>query len=185
MNEYEYKATGLIAGYFEENSIPYRICQREELEEVVVEFNVEAGPSVQIHYVIGDNDNDLSVLLKLINAVPSDKRIQMLEACNDLNRKKNHVCFFLDDHNDVVISYDFLMAMADESLGEAAHEMLLRIKILLDDNYSKLMKALYQPEQDVKVRFDGSLIKLLSGFDNQNEDNNDNKERPESDENAG
>lgn len=183
MNEYEYKTTNLIADYFDENCVPYRVCKRGEIEEVVVEFRVESGPSMQIHYVNGDDDNDLAVLLKLINKVPSDKRIQMLEACNTLNKKKNHVCFFLNDDNDILISYDFLLSMTDESIGAAAHEILLRAKFVLDDHYRELMKALYQPKSEVDVKFDNAFMKLLSGINFQKENNKDNNALHDNDEN--
>lgn len=182
MNEYDYKTTNLIADYFDEYNIPYRVCKKDDIEEIVTGFSVDSGPSLLMHYVNSDDDNDLTVLLKLINGAPLSKRVQLLEACNNLNKKRYHVCFFLNDNNDVMISYDFLQSMTDDCIGEASLEILRITKAVLDDNYSDLMKAIYLPDSEVNVKLDEAFMKLLSGFSLQGGKINDNNDHSDKDE---
>ena len=174
MNDYEYKTTTLIADFFDENSIPYRVRKTNEVEEVISGFSVESGPNLSIHYINNDNNNDITVLMVLINDVPTSKRNQILEVCNQMNRQCHHACYFITDHNDVMFSYDFLQSITDECIGDAALEILLRTKAALDDNYAELMRVLYRPDSEINVKFDDAFRKLLSDISSLNNRENDN-----------
>ena len=181
MTDYEYNTTRLITDFFDEKSIPYRVHKTHELEEVISGFNVESGPSLAMHYINTDNENDLTVLMLLINDVPSNKRNQILEACNRMNRQCHHVCFFVTDNNDVMFSYDFLQSMPDECIGDAALELLLRTKAALDDNYAELMRVLYMPDSEPNIKIDDAFRKLLSDISSSKDRKNNNSKHSDQD----
>ncbi len=168
MLDYDYKTTKLIAEFFEDKGIPYRVSRTENIEEVTSGFSVESGPNILVHYVNADDDNDLTVLISIVNDVPSDRRIPILEACNELNRDCHHVCFFLSKNNDIMFSYDFFYSMTDECIGEAALEILVRTKHVLDENYSVLMRALYVDDTNINIRIDDTFRKMLSEISSSN-----------------
>lgn len=177
----EYKTTRLITEFFDENDIPYHIFRKNDIEEVVSGFSVKAGPNLSMHFLNANDDNDLTALMIIISDVPSDKRSQILEVCNTLNKDCHHVCFFINDSNDVMFSYDFLQSMTDDCVGEAALELLLRTKHALDDNYSTLMRAVFLSESESSTIIEDALRQFLYDISFSKRNANDNSACPEQD----
>lgn len=59
--------------------------------------------------------------------------------------------FYLDTDGDINVEYDFPVHSPDNSIGEMAFEIFVRMMQILDSEYSIFMKALYTEEElDIK-----------------------------------
>lgn len=84
--------------------------------------------------------------LGIVGGVPKEKRLRVLEACNEINCKRRFLKFVLDRDGDVNVEYDFLMRADDGCIGEMACEVFAITMHLIDKDYPLLMKAIYTDE---------------------------------------
>ena len=142
-NECIYAASRRIVEVLDRVGIKPRVFNTETVEEVVVGFPIEGGPSVALKFVSFSQDFDVHCRLDgLVRKIPEEKRLPILEACNMLNEDYRFLKFGLDSDGDVYVSYDFLKA-SYTCTGEMAFELVRRTFSILDDAYPVLMRALY------------------------------------------
>ena len=143
-NKYEFKATRLIAETFEDHGIKFGVESHGGVEMLLAGFPIECGPNVLVSFASHDDDNDVSIrLFSLLSGIPDEKRLDVMTACNELNRKARYIKCYIDSDGDVNIEYDIPVRCPDEAIGEVALEMLLRLKKILDGEYGHFMRALY------------------------------------------
>jgi len=143
----KYHATQLIVKAFQEKKIRFRVEQLGRQEEIQAGFQVDCGPFVTVRFISLDDDNDVAVrALGIVGGVPKEKRLRLLEACNEINCKRRFLKFVLDRDGDVNVEYDFLMRADDGCIGEMACEVFAITMHLIDKDYPLLMKAIYTDE---------------------------------------
>lgn len=143
----KYHATQLIVKAFQEKKIRFRVEQLGRQEEIQAGFQVDCGPFVTVRFISLDDDNDVAIrALGIVGGVPKEKRLRVLEACNEINCKRRFLKFVLDRDGDVNVEYDFLMRADDGCIGEMACEVFAITMHLIDKDYPLLMKAIYTDE---------------------------------------
>ena len=148
MNEYEWKATNLIAQTFEKYGAKFDVVNSDGVEQLLAGFSVDCGPNVMMRFINQDDDNDVAArIYGLVSNIPQEKRLRVMEACNILNRKVRFIKFYLDTDGDINVEYDFPMHSTDDGIGEMAFEIFIRVMHVLDDQYEIFMKALYTEEE--------------------------------------
>ena len=147
MNEYEWKATNLMAQTFEKHGAKFEVVNSDGVEQLLAGFSVDCGPKVMMRFISQDNDNDVAArIYGLVSNIPQEKRLRVMEACNILNCKIRFIKFYLDEDGDINVEYDFPMHSPDDGIGEMAFEIFIRMMRILDDQYEIFMKALYTEE---------------------------------------
>ena len=144
MNKYKYKATNLIAERFESDDIEYSVSSVRRQEDLDVLFPVDGGGMARISFISRDDDNDISVrIFGIVSNIPAGKIERMQKYCNKLNQEYRFVCFYIDEDHDLNLRYDFLRASSDESIGNMARELFIRLMYILDDKFEEIMETLY------------------------------------------
>lgn len=146
--DYMFNATSLIAAAFDNDNIRFRVTGHDDSQEdVEAGFAIDNGPFVLIKFMSNDNNNDVAVrLFGLINSVKKDRRMRVVEACNELNSTYRFVRFTVDHDNDVNMEYDFPLASTDDAIGPMCVEIFRRMMAILERAYPFLMKALHTEE---------------------------------------
>lgn len=106
--------------------------------DVLVEFPYK-GKATKLIFG-GEDGKYLSLYLNFEN-VPEDKYVDVLIACNELNKQYKWATFYLDDDRDLIIHDDAILS--EESAAEEAFELLVRIIHIGDDVKPVIMKAIY------------------------------------------
>ena len=141
----------LLAEAFDAHGLTYRVYETEQYQEIHVPFGIRNGPSVNVRYISVHRGNDTLVrIMNLINQVPEEKRIRVLEACNVLNNKFRFLKFNMDSENNVHVEYDFPISTGDDCIGEMASELFIRTMQILNDGYVLLAGALYSADDTGK-----------------------------------
>lgn len=149
-----YPAIKLLTEAFDAYGIKYFITENVQGQEVHVLFGIKNGPLVDVRYIsLNRTGGDITVRINnLVNAVPHEKRIKVLETINILNNKYRFLRFYMDPDNNVHVQYDFLANTANNCLGEMAFEIFVRTMQILNAGYMMIAKELYaaddqQPEK--------------------------------------
>lgn len=111
---------------------------RELGDESLVTFPYHGRNTI---VVFGGDNGDHAQLITTVEAVPDEKYVDAVLACNQLNCTYRYVKFAVDKDNDVVVRAD---AILDESsAGEEAFELLVRNCQIIDEARPVIMKAIY------------------------------------------
>lgn len=167
MNNYEFKATKLIADAFEKHGVKFDCVSNHESEQLLAGFPVDCGPNVIMRFISRDNDNDVAVrIFGLISNIPTEKRNHIMEACNELNQKMRFIKFYLGTEGSINIEYDFPVSSPDDGIGEMAFEIFVRTMHILDSEYKIFIKALYKDEELCAQEYSipAALIQKLQEF---------------------
>ncbi len=160
-----YNATNLISETFDQRGVKYRIIELEGASDIEAAFKVSGGPIVAVRFISNSERNDVAVrVFGLINEITAEKRVVMLEVCNQLMKEIRFCKFCLDDKNDLNLEYDFPVNLSDESVGECCFEMFARIMNILDQKYRVLAEALYAGKAENKMRDLYEALKVLKGM---------------------
>ena len=144
-----YPAIKLLTEAFDAHGIKYFITENVQGQEIHVLFGIKNGPLADVRYVSFNRAGDITVRINnLVNAVPHEKRIKVLEAINFLNNKYRFLRFHMDSDNNVHVQYDFLANTANNCLGEMAFEIFLRTMQILNAGYMMIANALYAVDDD-------------------------------------
>lgn len=146
MPEYQRKATELIARRFEELGLKFDVKRVGNFEALEAGFATRNGPNIMVLFISGDDKNAVHVTFSVVKNISKDKRGRMLEACNLMNREVRYFNFYLQG-DAVVGDYDFLSSTPDDTLGEMAGELFVRLGKLMGEQYGVFMKALYTDEE--------------------------------------
>ena len=87
------------------------------------------------------NDGEYLSMYTVFEHVPQDKRIALLETCNDLNCQYKWVTFYVDKDNDIVLHCDAKLSV--KTADEEAFELLIRNAKIMAEVKPILMKAIY------------------------------------------
>lgn len=137
-----YQATKLIHQHLSQaEGLKAFIDETENTSAVWLQFGIKNGGSYRIRFISTDNDNDVAVRIFSLLSVEDDKRPQVLQALNTLNRRFRFVKFTLDDDGDVNVEYDFPVSAGN--LAAASKELVVRIVSIVDKAYPELMKAMW------------------------------------------
>ena len=139
-----YKATNLIKQEMDKRDLNCSIKEYDESSDVIAGFHIENGPTIQVHFLSLDDDNDVSVrVFDFINHVAEDKEEKILRAINECNTSNRYLKFVLDSEHDVNIEYDFPLKTDDAAVGAEACEMLIRCIEIINECYPLFMKAIW------------------------------------------
>lgn len=150
MKEYVYETTRGIIEHFDEKDLKYltRFQEKPEgiVEEILVPFGIDNGPSVILHYVSGPGPKDLHIgipgLLNGISKLSSDRRERLMEAINTINCRVRYLN--LHPRNDAICASLSVPRSIDVwKIGPIAFECLGRTVSILDDEYSLISAAVY------------------------------------------
>lgn len=146
-----FHATNLISESFDQHGVKYRMNEMENASEIEAGFSIKSGPTVSVRFISSSQNNDVAVrVFGLINQVPEEKRMAVMEACNRLSEEIRFVKFCMNSNANVNVEYDFLANVSDECIGECCFEIFARLMSILDQRYHVLMDALYSESQDNK-----------------------------------
>lgn len=89
------------------NSIPFE-------SEVSVPVSI-CGIQYQVRFISRDDDNDVSVRVqKIMEDMTPEQKLRILPLINDINCREDHgFCFYINDHDELAVSYDFTSAFPD------------------------------------------------------------------------
>ena len=136
---------------FRNHKLKYTVNETNEYQDIHVPFGIKNGPSVVVRYISHDRRNDVLVrIMNLVNNAPAEKRPRLLDVCNSLNTKFRFIKFTLDAENNLHIEYDFPTNSGDESIGEMAFEIFIRIMQILNEAYPVIATALYAREDETQ-----------------------------------
>lgn len=162
-----FNAIKLLDEAFAAQNLHYTIRETEKYQEIDVPFGIQNGPSVILRFISFDRGNDIVIVIsKLVNNVPDEKRLILLEALNEMNCKFRFLKFSLDPENNLNVQYDFLQNTEDNGLGVMGYEIFIRTVQILNVGYPMIAKALYTPdeklqEQNKEVEEKRDLLKIL------------------------
>ena len=157
----------LLTEAFDAHGLKYQVYETEQYQEIHVLFGIRNGPLADVRFISLGRGNDTSVrIMNLVNKVPFEKRLKVLEVCNVLNHKYRFLKFNMDHDNDVHVEYDFPASTGNDCLGEMAFEIFVRTMQILNEGYVLLAKALYSADDigtEVLPEISGSsdLLKML------------------------
>ena len=157
-----FKATNLISESFDQHGVKYRVNEMEKASEIEAGFSIKSGPTVSIRFISSSQNNDVAVrVFGLINQVPEEKRMTVMEACNRLSEEIRFVKFCKNSNADVNVEYDFLTNVSDDCIGECCFEIFARLMSILDQRYHVLMETLYSGGQESKSENLREALKYL------------------------
>lgn len=140
-----YKATELLASYFENNNTKYSVRTLDKIEGLTVSIRGTNGcPDVSVQFISHNNNNDVSVrVFGLATNIPDTKRFRVLEACNSINCRNRFIKYVLNNHGDITLEYDCPCSLTDDNVAVVANEILIYMLQSVKNNHAVLMKALY------------------------------------------
>ena len=146
-----FNATNLISESFDQHGAKYRMNELENASEIEAGFSIKSGPTVLVRFISSSQNNDVAVrVFGLINQVPEEKRMAVMEACNRLSEEIRFVKFCMNSNGDVNVEYDFLTNVSDDCIGECCFEIFARLMSILDQRYQVLMQTLYTESRESK-----------------------------------
>lgn len=164
----------LIADTFNDRGIKYQVYEREGQDEIQAAFGIKnGGPLVIARFIVRNRDNDISVrIVSLVNNTPAEKRMRVLEACNQLNCRFRFLKFCMTTDGDVNVEFDMPEHVDENSVGPVAFEILVRMMQILNQGYPLIVKALYTDEdmpleQQEKEKARQQLMDMLRGNNDQ------------------
>ena len=167
-------ATELIINTFNVRGIKYQVVEREGQDEVQAAFGIKnGGPLVVARYIVRNQGNDVAVrIISLVNSAPAEKRMRLLEACNQLNTQFRFLKFCMTTGGDVNVEFDLPEHVGDDNVGEVSFEILVRMMQILNQGYPLIVKALYTDEdmpleQQEKEKAKQQLMDMLRANNDQ------------------
>ena len=134
-----YQATAAICEAFDQAGIRYSVNEAEEMSSVEASFKGKTVASARVCFISKDESNDVAVRLMCLLRAPAEKRAQVLEQINSVNRKYRFLKFVLSDNGNVHGEYDFPAELNE--VGAVAVELLARTMQIVDEAYPDLMHA--------------------------------------------
>ena len=131
------KFAQLFADYLKEKDFNFETYTFED-GDCLVEFPYK-GKATKLIFS-GEDGKYLSLYLNFEN-VPEDKYVDVLIACNELNKQYKWATFYVDKDNDLVIHDDAILSV--ESAAEEAFELLVRIVRIAEDERQRIMKTIF------------------------------------------
>ena len=131
------KFAQLFADYLKEKDFNFETYTFED-GDCLVEFPYK-GKATKLIFS-GEDGKYLSLYLNFEN-VPEDKYVDVLIACNELNKQYKWATFYLDDDRDLIIHDDAILS--EDSAADEAFELLVRMIRIGDDVKPVIMKAIY------------------------------------------
>ena len=117
----------------------YHYSSREDNDgDVIVDFPY-SGKVAKL--VFSGDDGEYASLYMQYEHVPEDKRMKLIEVCNDLNCRFKWVTFFVDQDQDLMLQVDAKLS-ADTAADETM-ELMARMFNIADKAKSDIMKAIY------------------------------------------
>ena len=159
-NEYIYKPTRLIVEAIEEFNenkdikLKYSIYHLNDLELICLKCVIKQGPTVDIHFIKDDNDNDVSVKAPvLISSIPESKMNRILTASNLINGFVRYERFYVDCCGRLTCQYSLPLETPDEAVGLMCINAFLKMLDTLNNFYLLFMIAMYT-EEDIETSFE-------------------------------
>lgn len=122
-------------------------------------FQHSGRPSVDVH-IRNSNEGDMKLINLMAVHIPQSKRLSMINKLNELNFVYKYAKFFLDDDNDIIVTYDLTFAPEDKEdaakyLAEQTVLMMMIFVHVLEDATPKIMQLLWsedEPEEEENPR---------------------------------
>jgi hypothetical protein len=158
----------LIQEAFDAHGVKYHISDFSEQQEIGAGFGIKnGGPLIIVRFISRNQGNDIAVRIAgLANDIPAEKRLRMMEACNQLNCSFRFIKFCLTTDGNVNVEYDLPVHLDDGCTGEAAFEIFIRFMQIMNQAYPQIAQALYAEGEQIAIQEDqttvsGKLLELL------------------------
>ena len=141
-----YKATKLIKEELDRRDvsrdIKYAAEEFGEVSALLVEFDIDNGPTVTMQFISTDDENDVAVYLPgIVKNIEESKVDEMMKVVNECNCAYSHIKFCMNkDHVD--IEYNLPIEIGDHTVGAAACEIFERIVSAADEVYPRFMRVI-------------------------------------------
>ena len=130
-------AEKMIIDFFESKDI-----HAEVLEGYFrVGWNIN-GTSIDVFFVIDEDDAHAHLRGLNFVTVPEDKTERMYKVVNKLNDEYNWVKFIVDEEHATIAARDDAVIHLD-SCGEECYELMMRMVGIVQEAYPEIMKALW------------------------------------------
>ena len=73
--------------------------------------------------------------------VPEDKTVDLVLACNALNKKYRWFKFYVDTDSDLMVEDDAILSL--DNVGDECLEIVIRLVEVVNESYQVLMRALW------------------------------------------
>ena len=103
--------------------------------------------SLNVKFLI-DQDGEAKYRCYIIDKVPKNTRMAVLEECNRLNSIYRYVNFSLDAEDGVCVGYDFSVFGDEEIIGDHVMDMLALCMSITDSHSEYIMKKLLEEESN-------------------------------------
>ena len=138
-----FAATKAIEAAMKAKDVKFTIDENDKLSIVRISVGAD-NLSYKISFASSDDDSDVAVrAFSIVRNVPDNKRAAVLEALNEANRRFRYFKFTLDKDGDVNADFDIPVRTPMSSVGDIAHELLVRSMDIFDKVYPDLMKAMW------------------------------------------
>lgn len=143
-----FHATELIAQYFDEHDVRFRIEDHDELSSVVA--NVAVDYTVfSIHFYSQDNENDVFVRIPNYIRYGDKSTATVLRVAAECNALYRYAKFTVDtEEHSVRVEFDFPEETEDEAVGASAYEIFRRLMQICDEAFPKFMEAIWGGEEE-------------------------------------
>lgn len=141
-----YHATELIAQYFDEKEIRFRIEDREDVSAVIANIAVDYT-SFAMHFYSQDSENDVSVRIPNFVRYGDRSTAAVLRVAAECNQLYRYAKFTVDtEEHSVRVEYDFAEETDDDAVGPCAYEIFRRLMQICDEAFPKFMEAIWNKD---------------------------------------
>ena len=109
--------------------------------DVWLQFTVENGAPYRIHFLVSDEDNDVSMRVFSLVKVEEEKRDNVIQVLNNLNVQYRYTKFVCDKDGDVNVEYDY--PLTGSNPAESAEEMVIRFAQIVREAFPQIMRAVW------------------------------------------
>lgn len=141
------RATELIAQYFDEKEVRFRLEDREDVSAIIANIAVDYT-SFAMHFYSQDEENDVSVRIPNFVRYGNKSTAAVLKVAAECNSLYRYAKFTVDtEEHSVRVEFDFPEETEDDAVGPIAYEIFRRLMQICDEAFPKFMEAIWGREE--------------------------------------
>lgn len=128
-------------------------------EQLVVQIRGNKFAPITATIIAEDSEENIGIRFWNMPKVPAERRGEVLEALNTINKSLRWCKFLIDNDEEIVAAIDAVVTA--QTIGPIAHELLMRGAYVVDDASQTFLPALgldvadYAPTSGVEVNVEG------------------------------